>query len=293
MGIAAGGLAGWLLVRSGVPFGDILVTIVTASAFILCGLIVWTRYPHIATGRLLVLAGFASYVGALAGFRTYLFGFMAFWLQHVAVPLKLHSVLSFPSGRLKGGARILIFVTWALVLVGGLATALTYDPLIYLGCECPRPGPFPPLIDDPGLAVTAEWIYHYGWAVIWVALLVTIAVQWMRASPSTRRAALPVWSLTTLIVVLFLLDYLPMAPQMVGATGWVLDAANLLLPFAFLAGLLGMRLDSAGVGRLAIDLAADPRPGRVRYLLAQSLRDPDLGIAFGFAIVPGMSTKRG
>jgi signal transduction histidine kinase len=50
-----------------------------------------------------------------------------------------------------------------------------------------------------------------------------------------------------------------------------------------------------GVGRLAIDLAADPRPGRVRYLLAQALRDPDLGIAFwvrgrsGYVDEAGMS----
>ncbi len=137
-----------------------------------------------------------------------------------------------------------------------------------------------PLIENHELAVAVDAVYYYGWAVIAVALLSVVVRQWIRASPSTRRTALPVWSLTGLILVLFVVGYLPISFEAAEAAGWVVDVAFLLTPFAFLAGLLGMRLDSVGVGRLAVDLAADPRPGRVRYLLARALRDPGLGIAF-------------
>ncbi len=146
---AAGGaaalLASWLLARSGFPLSEIVLTVATGSAFIGCGLIIWARYPNIATGRLLVLTGFASYVGALAGFRTYWLAFAAFWLRALFSPFWTHAVLSFPGGRMKPAARAVVGITWVWTLAGGLATALTYDPLVYVGCDCPRPGPFPPV----------------------------------------------------------------------------------------------------------------------------------------------------
>jgi PAS domain S-box-containing protein len=57
-------------------------------------------------------------------------------------------------------------------------------------------------------------------------------------------------------------------------------AAIALVPLAFLAVLLRIRLAQAAIGRLVVDLSGAPAPGRLREAIARALGDPSLELVY-------------
>jgi signal transduction histidine kinase len=65
-----------------------------------------------------------------------------------------------------------------------------------------------------------------------------------------------------------------------GDVEWLWWLVFAIVPFAFLAGLLRVRMARGAVAKLVLELGAAPEPGRVRDALARALGDPKLRVAF-------------
>src|SRR6266542_2254589 len=131
--------------------------------------------------------------------------------------------------------------------------------------------------------------------------------RWRAASRPTRRALAPVWFAGSVVAVSLAVA----APTLVGSlsswqvgvccTGglapstiplvfipaglqqalfWLARAGQILVPVAFLFGLLRMSLARMGVSDLVRELGESPAPGRLRDAMAKTLGDPSLEVVF-------------
>jgi signal transduction histidine kinase len=256
------------------------------------GLYVWRQPVHARIGRLLAIVGLAWFVPALAASDNellYSVGRVAGWVLAVGLILL---VLSFPAGRLPGTVdRALVGISAAVVATLYVPTALLVEqfplPSQFTACNaaCPH-NAFMLLAQQPAwvdgvvvpvrevltvatfLAVSARLAYRIAHAtplmrrtltpVLAAAIVSTVAIA---ASVATRRADPGSATIASLIVVL--------------------DAGLPLVALGFLLGTFRWRLHVAGaVERLALDLRADPRPGRLRDVVARALGDPSIELAF-------------
>ena len=119
-------------------------------------------------------------------------------------------------------------------------------------------------------------------AVIAAAVAVELARRWRSASPALRHALAPVlWTGGAGIVALALVYAIgAFAPAAADVPSWIALALLGAFPFAFLLGLLRMRLARAAVGRLVVELGETPAEPRLRSALRRALHDPELTLAY-------------
>lgn len=262
--------------------------IVAGSACAAAGLGAWQRRSSSAFGALVAAAGLCWFLpawnspaaGSSIGFTVGLVGVA------LSPPLVAHAVLVFPAGRLARPARgavVALYATDALLL--GLAPTLLFDPSA-TGCtDCPRN--LLRLADAP---VPAAQVSRFGTALaagLCVLLCGLAARRLFRMSPALRRAAAP----TTAFAVLFLaasaagyehlLSRSSLALDQVDRRWWFVQCAALLgLAGAVVAGWSSARRTRGRVARLVVDLAHRPPPGGLRDLLARTLADDSLVLAY-------------
>ena len=136
---------------------------------------------------------------------------------------------------------------------------------------------------DAGIADIVQSAQHWSNLPVAVAVAAVIAVRWQKASRAGRRALLPsvagsVWLLffTTVLTAGLLAVPLPRA------TYWVLAFSVVVVPVAFLTGLLRSRLARGGLVDLFRGMRA-MRPDNLQAALARALGDPTLVIAYPVA----------
>ena len=285
--LVAGTVGSLAYLRAGASPVDVLRDVAVGWAFAAAGLVAWGRRPGNGTGPLLVAEGLTWFLGNLQGTsEPWLFALGAWW-EALNLAVLGHLVLAFPEGRLAGrGARRLVAAGYALVAVGGLLRATTYDPAAggaataHLSCGGCGPNALL-LLPDPGVFAAVDLTYHAVGAGLTVAVTAVLVRRWRRASPARRRALLPAW-LSVLLAAAFVawdLAYVagPAAFHTVRAPLLVLsDASQVAVPFAFLLGVLRTRLRRAAVGNLVIEIESRPTPRRLRDALAEALGDPSL-----------------
>lgn len=187
-------------------------------------------------GLLLALTGAFWFVPELedSGQR-YLVG-LAILLESAYFATYAHAALAYPSGKIrpKGGVWLLR-AGYAIVFLGGLARALTYQPYYWQSCDCPH----------NGFAVWhSQSLYDaidgtFG-ALLLIFGIVLIAVIALKLQPENRdrAAALPVWAAlvgTTLIVVSGVArDQLDLSHSGLILWLWVEGIGLLLAGFSFL-----------------------------------------------------------
>jgi signal transduction histidine kinase len=292
------GLLSLLIARShpGATFGGTSWTVGLAElgagwAVIGAGLYVWRRRGK-RSGLLLAAAGVAWFfpewdnpgVGTAAAFT---FGLVTYALAPAVVA---HAVLAYPSGRLASPLqRLAVMIAYAdAALVLGLLPALFFSPPEQ-GCSlCP---PNLLLADDrPGLF---ESLNQWG---IWLGLAWTITVAalcvWRLARPgaSLRRAAAPVLVSGAVYLLLVWSDFAHSLPRGLLGTDqfeyrlWLGQAAVLCVIGLGVAWswLRGRRARSA-MAALVVELGQSPPAGGLREMLARSLDDPDLEVAYPLA----------
>ena len=292
------GLLSLLIARShpGATFGGTSWTAGLAElgagwAVIGAGLYVWRRRETRA-GLFLAAAGVAWFfpewdnpgVGTGAAFT---FGLVTYALAPAVVA---HAVLTYPSGRLASPLqRLAITVAYAdAALVLGLLPALFFSPPGQ-GCSlCP-----PNLLlanDRPGLFESLNrWGIRLGlaWAVAIAALC-----AWRLARPGAplRRAAAPVHVSGAVYLLLVWSDFAHSLPRGLLGTDqfeyrlWLGQAAALCaigLGVAW-SWLRGRRARSA-MAALVVELGQSPPAGGLREMLARSLGDPGLEVAYPLA----------
>lgn len=265
-----------LLLADGAAAPDTDVVIVfrlLGGSFAACGLIAWRRRPDNHSGRLMTATGFAFLASSLL--------------------TQLDSPLARTTGLLlRASWQVLLVVILLTFLTGGrlrtrtdrvLVGAVLLDTLIYpllwlmfLEVEGNLLLVWPDAEIAGLVQATQQWLN----LPLAVAVAAVIAVRWRNASRAGRRALLPsvagsVWLLffTTVLTAGLLAVPLPFGVY------WALAFSVVVVPVAFLTGLLRSRLARGGLVDLFRGMRA-MRPANLQAALAKALGDPALVIAY-------------
>jgi signal transduction histidine kinase len=263
-------------------------------SFVGTGLYAWRRRPESRTGALMVLLGFAWFASALYFANAPL----AYTFAAVAGGLWggvfLHLVMAFPSGRLASRTDRGLVVAGYLIFTVGAVPALLFAGPHELGCDsCPDNVLL--IRRDPDLADVAMALEAALYAVLLVIVLVRLALRWRRTGPLERLQLTPVY-------VCGLGTFLLVTAATAGAGDaalWAALIATVMLPFAFLGGLLRTH-----VARLDAELRArveELRASRARLVeasdterrrLERNLHDGAQARLLGVLLLLGQARRR-
>jgi signal transduction histidine kinase len=253
------------------------------------GLHLRVRRPGNRAGYLLAAAGVAWFfvewnnpgIGSSVAFT---FGLVAYAL---APPVVAHAILAYPSGgplsRLERLTLAGAYLGTGLVL--GILPALFFDPHRQACSQCPTNLL---LIHSSEGAVDTlnRWGLRLG--VVWAIGLAALALwRLARASGPLRRVTAPVLLAGTGCLLLVWVDYLhSLSPGILSTDPFeyrlrIGEAAALGgIALAVLWSWFLARRTRSAMARLVVELGESPPPGRLREVLAGSLGDPELQVAY-------------
>jgi signal transduction histidine kinase len=249
--------------------------------------------------RLLVAAGAVFSLTALSqssNGTVYSVGRVAVWL---AVPVMLHLMLAFPSGRLAARAdRGLMAAVWALVGALYLPTALLAahfpEPSPWARCNVDCPANAFALADLP--AGVLDDVIRPARELLTVLAVFAAAMllgrRMRRSGPMLRRATAPVLAVALVQVGAFVAYQWSRrtgsVPPTIDALGWLWLLTLPAIAVSFAAGLVGRRLYAAtALQQLTLRLRAPATAGELRGRLAESLEDPSLRVVYWLDGDPG------
>lgn len=292
--VAVGALAlgGMTLVTVSIPWLEPIekaLEIAPAWAFGIAGLVAWHRRPHNRIGPLMVLIGIAILIWGLRGLPVPALVTLGMWLSlgtGVRGVLLGVLVLAYPSGRITSR----LDRAWVILALGwlfGPQLALAFaTPVGLWGCVDCRP--LVVLWYDEHVRNVLQRASALLFAALAIFLVALLVRRWLKASAPARRALTPVWITGALMPVVAVtvssFDVTITEDQVLGPTlpslgqlirphiplavwdllPWIVAISLLLLPLAFLWGLLRAHLGQAAVSRLAIELR---RPGHQAPLI--------------------------
>jgi signal transduction histidine kinase len=296
-GVIFGGLGESAYYQRGVPAGALARDVVVGWAYLGAGLVALSKRPGSRVGLLLLGVGFTWFIGNLQGTGNPVLFSIGYWFYFLEGAVFAHLILSFPSGRLTSRfERLLVRSLYALVVIGGFAQAITYDPSRYCP-ECSSAILF--VHGEPAEAANALLLYsneavfqfvHAVFegmlAVLFVAVLVVVFKRLRTSTSRTRRAYAPVW-LSAVVLAIGTTwgvaeQFGSLSKTTQEALSWISDIGQFAVPLAFLVRLLQLRLATGGVGELVIEIGHMSTLGRLRDLLSRTLKDPSLELAFWF-----------
>jgi signal transduction histidine kinase len=266
--------------------GDVraVAQVAAGLSFLICGLLAWSRRPANRLGALMVAAGFALLLRPLRYSHDALAFTVVFALGDLGFALVAHSVLAYPSGRIKGRAeRWLVRAFYGAALAFPLVILFLHDerdPLRQFG-SLSRKSDF--LISGRPHAVE---VVQKSYAIVFFGVLAALFVLLVcrrvaSAAPSGRRLLAPLLLAAAAVVLraVYELVFTFGDGPVDGAIFWLQAAAFVALPAALLVGLLRTRAATVSVGELVVELERTP-PHALRDALARGLGDPTLEIAF-------------
>jgi signal transduction histidine kinase len=248
-------------------------------SFVGTGLYAWGRWPESRFGLLMVLVGFAWFLGPLSAADAPLVFTLGIAMGAVWGPLFGHVLLSFPTGRLATRSRRRVVAASYVVIPLAPILALLVNDADDVITDCRGGCPRNVLLirRDEGLgdaALALGSALTLGICLVAVGMLVQ---QWRAATAPQRRSLVPLF-VSGGVMLGLIAAY---AVSQFDAVGWMAFAAFAATPFAFLAGLA--RADvagSRGLRRLIAELGGMPERADLRDRLARALGDPALELAF-------------
>jgi signal transduction histidine kinase len=272
----------------------LLLAVPTELAFVASGILVRLRRPQNRTGLLLIAVGFGWFLGALnASDNRYVFT-AGLLTGTLFTALLAHLLLAFPTGHVTARIdRFIVRAFYAIVIVLP-PIAYAFDDGKLSDSVCDGPCPENVLSVEPTQTVaTATAIAYAICTVVLAALvLVRLVLRWHRASPALRRALTPVLVTAGVLIALALIQTFIgfVSEDAAKAINWVVLAAVLAVPLAFLYGLLRSRF-AATTRRLVAELSQKRTPAEVQDVLRRALHDPTLELGYpaetGYAGVNG------
>jgi signal transduction histidine kinase len=277
LGIAAEVAAFYFLFR--VSADVTAVNVINRSvggSFIACGLIAWQLRPDNRTGPLMTLVGFLFLLEPLLvevdSSYAYTLGQIAanWWVVPFGV-----LVLGFPTGRISSRIDALIVAGFA---INEVLWQLAY--VLFL--------PFAPgktnvvaVRLDAGLADNIDTYQRWCIVVLGFALFVVGATRWLRAAPPLRRLLLPMLAgAVAALMLIAQVTYDLVVDEPSRATRQFVALVLVLVPLAFLVGLLRAQFARAGMADLVVALQRSPSSGRLGEVLAKALGDPSLVLGY-------------
>ena len=251
----------------------VLVNCITVS-YVVCGVVAWWRRPASQFGPLMVAVGYANFLTTLVWTRNDALHTLGQALDLLPPVLFLHTVLAFPSGRLRG--------RFVRALVGTAYVAAVGLELVRMMLGGFGPQNLLEISSSPAAAEIATTIQFVIVSACCVAGVVVLAMRRRREGRPLRRSfslLIDAFALGLLMIaVLFMSNVLGLGPLV--EIRWATFVSLALAPVVFLAGLLHDRLLRAGVGDLFLELRDDPGSGDLRLALAHALHDPSLELAY-------------
>jgi signal transduction histidine kinase len=255
-------------------------------ALIGCGLAFWLRRPASRFGPLLAAAGFAWFllewnnpgIGSALAFT------VGLCLYAACPPLVGHAVLAYPGGRLSSrterGAVAAAYLGGVLVL--GLLPALFFDREGHC-TQCPRN--LLAVSDRNDLWADFNRVGLY-LGLVWALALAALAIWKLVRAGTWPRAVFAAGAVYLGLVGAWFassLDYAVLSNGSLERRLWLAQAAALAVLAAAVAGSwVRSRRARSVVARLVVDLARSPPPGGLRDVLAETVGDPDLILAYPF-----------
>ncbi len=248
-------------------------------AYIGAGLIAWERLPHNRVGPLMVAVGFAWFVSNFGNAEVPLLASLGEALA-LSQPILAHLMLAYPSGHLERPIeRVVVGAIYAWVVAFGVALALTHDAKsVNPGCGC-KAGALAIVPSHDAYDTISNLGAALG-GLSAVAVLGLLAARFIRASPAARRTLAPLWLGSALAAVAFVSEAAAGGSGTGAPASAVTRIAELLIPLAFLLGLFRTRLAQASIADLVVALGGPLPGGGLRELLAGTLKDPSLRLAF-------------
>jgi signal transduction histidine kinase len=284
-------------VEGGAAFAAIALLI--CWSFIGAGLVAWQQRPSSRIGVLMIAVGFAWAANGLNLSNQPGLFLAGGIIASVWTVLLFQVLLTFPDGRLRTRTeKRLAAAAWLSGLVLQIPPLLfqTY-PDAELCKTCPRNLML--VVDSPTAADLLGLLQALIGVGAMVGLLVLLVRRWQGSSDAQRGTFAPVLWAGGVVMLL-------MAMQLAGfafgfnevASGVIVPlmlVAFLLVPFAFLAGLLRTRLSrDMAVSRLLSRLRElSVEGGELRDLLAEALGDPTLRLGYWFPPVSGYVDQDG
>jgi signal transduction histidine kinase len=257
----------------------VLVGLVVGWSFVGSGLIAWARRPESRVGLLLIAVGFSWFVSGLQYSDVSVLFTVGTLFQAVFVVVFAWVVLAFPEGRLGSPLyRVLLLIAFVDVTVVEAARMAFED---FDAGVAGAPENLLLVEDDDRLADLFVSIQRGVGVVLSLLTVGLLADRWRRASAPQRRAIAPViWAGAGAFAVLAFSAVNDSVGQPLGDIEplvWLVFAAT---PWAFLAGLLRVRLARSAVADLVVELSGTAAPGELRDALSRALGDPSLEVAY-------------
>jgi signal transduction histidine kinase len=266
--------------------------LIAGYALLAVGLIAWLRPRQARLGVILVAVSFAWFLpewnnpaaGSAVVFTTGLV------LYAAAPPLVAHAMLAYPDGRVRWwpGRLGLALGYVGAVLVLGLLAATVFDPAAEGCAQCPRN-----LLLVDGSSGTYMSLNRAGMylGLAWSLFLILLAVgDLVRSTPARRRLAAPVVTAGVVYLGLVAADFAHSLHRgFLGADAldrwlWLGEAAALCaLSLAISWAWVRARRTRSDLARLVIELTESPTPGGLRDVLAATLHDPSVQLAYPLA----------
>jgi signal transduction histidine kinase len=267
------------------------LTVAAGLALITAGLVTSFSRPAGPIGDLAVLAGLVWFAPVWVGWdkgppvvRT--LGMLA---AGFTLPLLVHLVLAFPSGRLRGVvARTLVSVVYLEAVLAALGRALVRDPFFDPDCWANCTDNVFLLHSLPRLAHGLEVGDRWFTAAAAVALVAVCTWRLLRDSGPARRALLPVALPAILLAAAvtaraITLQRVPLEDPSEPAFDWsfiIGCIAVILLGAGLVWATIRMRVQRLAVARITTSLGQMPAPGSLQAAIAQAVGDPELKIVY-------------
>jgi PAS domain S-box-containing protein len=273
-----------VLVASSDHIGEPLIAaglyVAVSLGFVLSGIVAARRRPHNRTGKLMIAVGFSFFPGALAASSNEFLFTVGSAFSAIAYGLVVALALGYPTGELRARVdRVLVTLTILLASVGQIAFLLVADPDELCPEEARCPENLLDATDDAVVSAVVAWSLNAAVVVVGAAVVARLVQRWRHASIALRRVLTPVLAATAFAVVVVATRVVvsDISGGVTAAT-WLLQIVSLLLiPLAFLYGLLRSRLARGSVGELVRALNAG---APLRDALADALDDPALEIGY-------------
>jgi signal transduction histidine kinase len=259
-----------------------LLGLVSGWSFVGSGLVAWARRPENRIGPMLILAGFTWFLAGLQ-FSDISAVFTAGALrENVFIVVVAWLLLAFPNGDL-GRSRLCrtMVVVGFIDVIGVAAVHMSFDD--FGGGSPGAEGPQNLLLvgADDTFAAIALGVQRGVGITLSVLTIVIVVYRWLTASPPMRRAIATVLAAgAATFAALAVSSANDATGQPLGELQpfvWLVFAT---VPWAFLAGLMRVRLARTAVAELVVELGAPDAQGGLRGALARALDDPSLEVAY-------------
>jgi signal transduction histidine kinase len=277
---------------------------VAGAAWLLTLLVTMARQPDGPLWKLILAWMVSDRLYALTYVPDSLVWSLARVLQLVEIPVFIHLILAFPSGRLRSRFdRFVVGFAYVYVIGSAVLGQLFWSTAFYCHPDCVR-NVFVIWPDRNLYELLGQGQVLIAVAVLFPLVLLGLGRHWRDASKAARRPLLPLMVAVPLTAALASIDRIAfefhvraVTDFFASPTGEVLrNLEPVILPLGLLIGILRVRLRRGRIADLVVELGRGVPVGRLREILARTLADPSLQLAFeaptgdGFVDEAGLPT---